>query len=331
MTDVYQRELVVAVAAVEQAARICRSVQSSITAELIEKKDRSPVTVADFCSQAIICKALHEEFPADPVVGEEEADLLTAADNQPLLERVVAELNRHVPSATAEDACDWINRGRSAGGVPRFWTLDPIDGTKGFLRKEQYAISLALIVDGQIVLGVVGCPQLGAAGNELASGDSRGTIFWAVRGGGAFQRPMEAEIEPTPIQVSAIDDPAQARFCESVESGHSAHGRSAELASRLNITREAVRLDSQAKYTVVARGDADLYLRLPTRAGYREKIWDHTGGVIVIEEAGGRVTDIFGQPLDFTQGRELTNNQGVIVTNGRFHDRVIAELQALDD
>jgi 3'(2'), 5'-bisphosphate nucleotidase len=96
--------------------------------------------------------------------------------------------------------------------------------------------------------------------------------------------------------------------------------------ARLGITAAPLRLDSQAKYAVVARGEADVYLRLPTRADYREKVWDHAAGVLIVEEAVGRVTDINGLPLDFSQGRELAANRGVIVTNGRLHERVLAAL-----
>ena len=70
-----------------------------------------------------------------------------------------------------------------------------------------------------------------------------------------------------------------------------------------------------------------MYLRLPTKADYFEQIWDHAGGVIVVEEAGGRVTDIAGKPLDFTHGRQLKQNQGVIVSNGILHDAVLATVR----
>jgi HAL2 family 3'(2'),5'-bisphosphate nucleotidase len=116
------------------------------------------------------------------------------------------------------------------------------------------------------------------------------------------------------------------RFCESVESGHSAHGDAASVADRLGITAAPLRMDSQAKYAVVARGEADIYLRLPTRADYREKIWDHAAGALIVSEAGGTVTDIRGKPLEFHHGRELVANRGVIVTNGRLHDRVLAAI-----
>ncbi len=131
------------------------------------------------------------------------------------------------------------------------------------------------------------------------------------------------------IHVGDRDDPAAVRFCESVESGHSAHGESASVADRLGITSPPLRMDSQAKYAVVARGEADIYLRLPTRAEYREKIWDHAAGALIVEEAGGRVTDIHGRPLEFNHGRELVANRGVVVTNGRLHDRIIDAIREL--
>jgi 3'(2'), 5'-bisphosphate nucleotidase len=79
---------------------------------------------------------------------------------------------------------------------------------------------------------------------------------------------------------------------------------------------------------VVARGEAHVYLRLPTKADYREKIWDHAGGVLVVTEAGGTVTDVHGKPLEFTHGRELTANRGVIATTGNIHAEVVAAYAA---
>ena len=84
-----------------------------------------------------------------------------------------------------------------------------------------------------------------------------------------------------------------------------------------------IRIDSQCKYAAVARGDASIYLRMPTRKDYREKIWDHAAGMLVVEEAGGRVTDVKGHPLDFTRGRTLDANRGVVATCGPIHDEVI--------
>lgn len=333
MSSRYAKEVPPAIDAVRRAAVICRAVQAGITRDAIEKKDKSPVTVADFASQAVICQALHAAFPDDPVIGEEDAAELRTAEMAPFLERIVAELASVGIRTAGGEVCDWIDRGRANEYRDRFWTLDPIDGTKGFLRGEQYAISLALIVDGKIEIGILGCPNLATRDERPAEGvsaPSGGSLFVAIRGEGAQVFPLDdAAGDGRTVQVSTTSDASNARFCESVESGHSAHGASAEIANRLGIRHEPVRLDSQAKYAVVADGRADVYLRLPTRKGYVEKIWDHAGGVIVVEEAGGTVTDVDGNPLQFTHGRGLNANRGVIVTNGRLHEQVLTAVQTV--
>ena len=86
---------------------------------------------------------------------------------------------------------------------------------------------------------------------------------------------------------------------------------------------------SQAKYAALAAGCAEIQLRLlsPTRLDYKEKIWDHAAGALVLEEAGGRVTDLYGAPLDFTRGRMLTANTGLLATNGAVHDAALAAVR----
>lgn len=310
-------ELTTALDAVRQAAALCRTVQASIDVGVLEKNDRSPVTVADFASQAVICRALAEAFPDDPVVAEEESRALRHGEGEAILERVGSELKDAGIDAPGDVICDWIDRGVSEPG-PRFWTLDPIDGTKGFLRGEQYAVALALLVDGQAEVAVLACPNLGETG---------GTVFSAVRGQGARAEPLEHSGTARSIQVSPCGDASDARFCESVESAHSSHDRSAQIVARLGNDASPVRLDSQAKYAVVAEGQAELYLRLPVDEDYREKIWDHAAGMLVVQEAGGTVTDVTGLPLDFTHGRTLAANRGILVTNGLLHQRV---LEAID-
>ena len=129
------------------------------------------------------------------------------------------------------------------------------------------------------------------------------------------------------VFVDPVAKAADARFCESVEKAHTSQSHSAQVAELLGISAPPFRIDSQCKYAAVARGDAAVYLRLPTRPGYVEKVWDHAAGVAVVTEAGGTVTDVDGKPLDFSLGRGLTQNKGVIVTNGRFHDEVVAAVK----
>ena len=98
------------------------------------------------------------------------------------------------------------------------------------------------------------------------------------------------------------------RICESVESSHSAHKDVQRAVEHLGIAAERKRLDSQAKYAVLARGDAEIYMRLPTRKDYVERIWDHAAGALLLTEAGGKVTDCAGKELDFSHGKGLENN-----------------------
>ncbi len=320
------QELDTALAAVREAGLLCRSVQGLIDPGTLEKEDKSPVTVADFGSQALICRALGEAFPEDPVIGEEDSADLRQAGHESTLEQVVGHVRVQRPEADTDEVCRWIDRGGAKDYSPRFWTLDPIDGTKGFLRKMQYAISLALIVEGQIEVAALGCPNLGT---ELMGDRGAGTVLLAIRGAGVWQVPLTEKGDPAAVKASGQGDATQIRFCESVESAHSSHSDSARIADKLAIVAEPARLDSQTKYAVVARGEAEAYLRLPRDNKYKEKIWDHAGGVLVVLEAGGRVTDINGKDLDFTQGYTLKNNLGVIVSNGLVHDDLLKTIKDL--
>jgi 3'(2'), 5'-bisphosphate nucleotidase len=338
MTQRYQSEQALMIQAVRAAARLCRAVRASIAPDVLAKKDKSPVTVADFGSQALICRLLSVAFPEDPVIAEENSAELRTVQALPILDQVL----HHVGAAVGGDAggsgmtlsrdqlYGWIDCGGTTAYCDRFWTLDPIDGTKGFLRGEQYAVALALVVEGEVAVAALACPGLPVQGGVE---HGQGSIFSAVKGQGAFVRAADPNggTECPPVRVSASDrqDAAALRFCESVESAHSAQGDSAAIAAALGISAPPLRMDSQAKYAVVARGEADLYLRLPTSLDYRESIWDHAAGALIVSEAGGTVTDIRGRPLEFNHGWKLAANRGVIVSNGRIHDRVIEAIRLL--
>ena len=317
----YDREKQVTIEAVSIAAKLCQQVRKDIP-QAIEKKDKSPVTVADYGSQAIVCKALAEAFPEDPVVGEEDAAELRKPEMAATLNKIVHYVNEFIPDATPEQITGWIDRGNGKVS-PRYWTLDPIDGTKGFLRQDQYAVALALVENGEVKVGIMGCPALPVEGSEP------GALFVAVRGEGSVMIPL-AGGEARSLQVVQTGDIENFRFVESVESAHGDQSRQNAVAQAVGITQSSVRVDSQAKYGIVASGQAALYLRLPSPAkpDYRENIWDHAAGAIVVEEAGGRVTDMYGQPLNFAEGSKMVNNRGIVVSNGAIHDTVLAALKS---
>ena len=233
-----------------------------------------------------------------------------------------------------------ILRGCGLTGCPGMWTLDPIDGTKGFLRGGQYAVCLALIVDGEVKVGAIGCPNLHV---DAAKPDGeKGCIFVAVRGRGAQQvrsptplpppshSPLPqyslAGADPQPLRLPVLPT-SQISFLESVEAAHADHGFNARVSEVLGVTLPPVRMDSQAKYCCLARGEGGAYLRMPVGTGYREKIWDHAPGSVLVEEAGGTISDSRGKPLDFGLGRTLGENFGVVAAEKTVHPKVIEAVQ----
>ncbi|REJ75078.1 MAG: 3'(2'),5'-bisphosphate nucleotidase [Acidobacteria bacterium] len=318
--------------AVRAASTLCRTVQTALVSEeTLTKRDRSPVTIADYGAQAVVSTLLRRAAPGIPIVGEEDAAALRQDSARELRERVTRAVQA-VPETSdlgeaeilaAIDACS------DGGGEQGLrWVLDPIDGTKGYLRGEQYAVALGLLRDGEVVLGVLGCPNLEVLGDGAAAAD-RGVLFVAERGAGTRQVALSGG-EGSAARVTEITDAALASFCESVESAHSAHDRHGQIAAHLGTRAEPLRIDSQCKYGAVARGQASIYLRLPTSESYREKIWDHAAGSIVVEEAGGRVTDVAGRRLVFGLGRTLEENRGIVATNGILHERVLEAIRATE-
>jgi 3'(2'), 5'-bisphosphate nucleotidase len=324
--DDHSPEVITAIRATVIAAELCQRVRKDLAGgESILKGDRSPVTIADFGSQAIICKLIKEKFPKDVIVAEEDSTELRGPVRSKILEQVTRHVGNFIPEASPEKVCSWIDYS-SHRLQKRFWTLDPIDGTKGFLRGDQYAIALALIEEQVVKFGIMACPNL-----HLDKGrpqGKRGCLFLAIKGKGSFQMDLQ-EGNKKPLSVSKTEAPSEALFTESVEPDHADHLFHQRLARKLNIAKPSLRMDSQAKYGVVARGEATLYLRIPSPSepGYKENIWDHAAGSIIAEEAGGKVTDTLGNPLDFSSGIKMMKNHGILVTNGILHDVVLKALK----
>src|SRR4051794_31834705 len=141
--------LEVAIESVRQAAAVCRAVRQSFRPELATSKaDQSPVTVADYASQALISLALAEAFPTDPIVGEESSAGLRGDAGSPLAASVLEAVRTVRADVGLDEICAALDRCSDPGGATgRRWTVDPVDGTKGFLRNQQYAVALALIED----------------------------------------------------------------------------------------------------------------------------------------------------------------------------------------
>jgi 3'(2'), 5'-bisphosphate nucleotidase len=328
MLDIRNPEVRSAIEAVQQAALLVRQVQAALVTPALTKGDLSPVTVADYASQALAAKILMESFPEDPLVAEEDSAALQAAGSESDLQLVTHFVTRVTGPADPAQVCAWIDRGRSEK-ASRFWTLDPIDGTKGFLRSDQYAVALALVQEGEVQLALLGCPNL--TDGHIPNFSGEGSLVIARRGQGAWTTSLEAPGEFRQLHVSDQSDPAQACLLRSFESGHTNVSQIDLFAGALGVQAAPLLMDSQAKYAVLAAGDGDLLLRLlsPSKPDYREKIWDQAAGSLVLEEAGGRISDLDGRPLDFTTGRTLVSNRGVLASNGTLHAPALTALRQI--
>lgn len=348
----YAKELEIATLAVKRASILTKKLSDNISATSSSgtfiKDDNSPVTIGDYAAQAIINNAIHLNFPNDKIVGEEDStDLKDDSSLSGKVFSIIKEAESAGKSSLLGSLPDLssifksIDLGNSKGGSKgRFWALDPIDGTKGFLRGDQFAVCLALIEDGKVVLGVIGCPNLPETivSNTESSGVIGG-LYSAVIGQGSYYSSLfeDTEFAPLsqqkPIKMNQSDDPSELVVLEGVEKGHSSHSTQSKiktlLGEKLNGSiSKSINLDSQVKYCVLASGQGDIYLRLPINDTYREKIWDHAAGNILITESGGKVGDITGKELNFGNGR-LLDSKGVIAGNKRVFDSVIESVSTV--
>jgi 3'(2'), 5'-bisphosphate nucleotidase len=306
--------------AVRQAAGLTRRVQQLHLVNS-QKEGKEPVTIADYGSQALLCRAISRAYPEDAVLAEEHgsqfSDLLPD-DQRAEIVRLVSEILGE--TVTEDQVKGWLDHGRGRD-AERTWVIDPIDGTKGFIAMRRYSIAVGLLDRGLPVAGVLGSPG-------YPTPDGQGLLFYAQRGA--------AHVEPISggkagrIAVSGRSKSRELKAVESVERDHAALELMARIYAELGIdkAKQVEGIDSQDKYAMLACGDADLYLRLPREAKPQHRSWDHAAGAALVQAAGGVVTDIDGSTLDFSTGAILTNNMGMVVTNGRIHDKVLEVVQA---
>ncbi len=320
--------------AVRQAAQLCAQVQHTRIASaqnnpeqddvrgIARKTGAEPVTIADYGSQALLCRAISRAYPAAAVIAEEGgtafSTLLSDTDQQAVAGLVGAVLGEAVTTA---DIVRWLDHGQDRSEGDGFtWVIDPIDGTKGFIAGRHYVIALAVVQRGRVLGGVMGAPTYPT---------QPGGYIFAAQNGSGYAYPLNGEGTPRTLRASERTAPQDVRVVESVEKSHASRAVMAQVRERAGFGAAQVQLlDSQEKYSMVAAGDADLYLRLPRMHSTRpHMIWDHAPGASLVYAAGGTVTDVDGSPLDFAQGKTLAKNRGMIVSNGKIHDAVVRAAQ----
>jgi 3'(2'), 5'-bisphosphate nucleotidase len=319
--------------AISDACSLARKAQKSIShIQQHTKTDHSPVTVADYAVQALIAYKLQSSLGSQVLLaGEEDSNDLRS--DETLAKAVTACVGETLRGITTGEVLDAIDLGGHDATGERYWTLDPIDGTKGFLRGDHYAISLALIEQGQVVFGIMGCPNMSTRlVDALDVPGEKGCIFYAYKNGGCWVTADDLSAsQPNPISTrSTPSDNSTIRICGSVEWRHSSTSTSKKIAEYLEKKSEAIQIDSQCKYSIVARNQADAYVRLPTDELYVEKIWDHAAGKLIAEEAGAIVTDARGTPLDFGYGRLLQKNRGIVCSSPSLHNSILKSIEQLN-
>ena len=301
--------------ALRDAVKLCRRVQATLLVANTKASGRhqEPVTIADYGSQAIICRALQAHYPADAVVSEESGEqflqLVPPQQRAQVLELLSQALGMTVSEA---EVVNWLDFGKDRRSR-RTWVIDPIDGTKGFIARRHYAIACGLLLDGRVAEGMLAAPGYG---------DGEGALFY-TRDGESWREGM-AGGKSARLTVSTRKAAGAIVAAQSYARAHASKSRMRQAREWAGFgAARVMELDSMEKYALVACGDADFYLRLPRQGSeYAHKIWDHAAGVALVTQAGGMTTGLDGEPLDFSRGDSLPN-AGLIVSSGQHHQRLV--------
>ena len=291
-------ELSVIIEAVQHAARLTSTIQAG-TIDASAKGDASPVTVADYGAQAILCRAIQDHFPADGIMGEEGSvgfQQHVSADAQQSLAALVGDILG--VSVTPADIVAWLDAGQDRRDANRIWVIDPIDGTKGFVNGRYYAICVGLLVDNQPGQAVIGLPK-----SPL---DVDGSIAYTTGEGVTVMDMHGNNVRPVQASGRTPDDDAFL-ITESVTLPDIQHQRADAIRQVAGIQSATIEhYDSQLKYTCIAAGYADLFVRLPRDVqADPHKAWDHVAGAALLRASGATFTDVRGRPVDFSQGDVL--------------------------
>ncbi|KAF3907730.1 hypothetical protein AA313_de0208816 [Arthrobotrys entomopaga] len=342
MSESYEKELRLAELAVQKAVLITRKVLQYVDKGELGKGDKTSVSLADFACQALIIAAINNTFPGDAIVGEEDTSELQKDESlvrrvwdlvsSTHLEDAESEKYLHAPESV-EDMMRYIELGGATFGTSqnRVWTIDPVDGTHGFLHGGQYVVCVALLIDGMEKVAVFGCPVLSLDGEVIGDNDVNhgepGYLLSSIKGKGVQIRPLTngplASSKDVP-RLKEIKDHGKIRFCDNLNSTKPSFLHRDKIAQEIGAPWKLHHIYStQLRYIAQALGFTDVVLRIPKPGLPQPHIWDHAGGVMMFEEVGGKVTDVNGQPLDFTAGRDLDNNFGLVAAPASIHAQLL--------
>ncbi|KAL2832432.1 hypothetical protein BDW59DRAFT_169328 [Aspergillus cavernicola] len=348
-TGPYAEELQIACLAVQRAALLTKKLVEAVDKGSFDKSDATPVTIADFAAQSLIIAAIHHVFPDDEIVGEEDSKALRVEPD--LLERTwelvsstrlddeESESLLYAPRSK-EEMLRLIDLGAQGSCKPagRSWVLDPVDGTATFMRGQQYAVCLGLVEDGKQRIGVTGCPNMdldsGCIHEEIADRTGYGYQVFAIAGEGAWMRRMgrgalldAKKVEP----ISQITETGEIRFVDCRAANSSNYELHGVLAEGLKAPwpPKTQLWSAQLRYIAIAVGGCNVLIKIPRKASYRSKVWDHVGGMLIVEELGCIVSDLEGNPVDCSLGRSLAGCQGMIIAPASIHGRLVEAVKQM--
>jgi 3'(2'), 5'-bisphosphate nucleotidase len=250
----------------------------------------------------LIAKAYADFVP----IPDAKADLTTEVDRQSQ-ELILTQLQQTFPTDAycAEEGTPALE-GRPQTG-PRLWIIDPIDGTRGFAKKNgEFSVMIGFVEDGRLAVGVVLEPALDR-------------VTWAVRGGGCWCR--RGEGDAVRCRVSACGELAEAKLTQSHSRGPD---RPNPVVRALAPKFVLETYSAGVKLALVARGEADLYVN--TYQAFHD--WDIAAGQILVEEAGGQVTGLHGEELRYGLSGAW-QRAGLLASNGVIHAASLARLKIL--
>jgi 3'(2'), 5'-bisphosphate nucleotidase len=220
-------------------------------------------------------------------------------------EIIVQRLAREFPDdgILAEESVDTVRRLDKS----RVWMIDPLDGTTGFIDGNgDFAVQIGLTEDGQCVLGVVYQPLTGV-------------LYRAVCGGGTWiERPEFA------AEKARVSDHVEISTMRLAASRSHRSPRMDTVVEAFGLKEEVRRGSVGIKVGLIVEQQCDLYVHLSPRT----KQWDTCAPEIILREAGGSITDLFGRPLSYNQA-EVQNRNGVVASNGAVHAQIIESLEPL--
>jgi 3'(2'), 5'-bisphosphate nucleotidase len=302
----YYKELKLAIEIVNIALKITEWFRQ-FGFQSYQKEDESPVTTADYAAQIYIHNKIKHQFPDDQVIAEE--------GNTPFLDnKTKKSINLCYDALNIAENID-IGKIliRNSKSSKRQWTVDPIDGTKGYQEGLIYAIGIGFMINNNPKVCAIAVPNYKKYNKA---------IFIAEKDNGSKYAINNSEFMN--VKVSDQSHLKQATLCHSL---HYDEPWVMDFARRVEISK-FIQIDSMAKFCMIADGSADLYIKPMNKS--RSYAWDFLPGILLVQEAGGIVSDLHGNKITFKNDKCIVSQPGLIASNSIIQKDIIGKLNEIN-